>query len=428
MILFKYTNRYNAIIFILWIFYSLPGYSQEEAKKDVGKVAQNVYMNAADDSNIILQDTSNHMTENSPLDIQAGRGIYIMADENKLQMRIMGSIRFSAFYDNRNMTSPNSFSTYLIPTGDNSYRLANYYNSLNFSRLGFEVTRKTAKGDFFTRLEMDFAGPGNTFRIRQAYGQYGHFLVGQTWSLMSNVTSLPAMVDPAGPVGAVKNRTPQMRYSKKMASGFYGSFALEYSLPEYNGTDSVDITFVQTIPNITSRFSKQGKSGSIQISTIIAPISGVDPSGTRNNSFGYGASVSGSVNLKKKDVFLFQGTYGLAISHFINPFSGQGQDMVFDPVDDKIVGLYASGAYISYGHNWPRDISSYFSFGMASVSNRNFQSGSDFDYSYGASGNAFWQIVDGLRIGLEYLYGKRINIDGTHGNADRLWALFYYDF
>ncbi|MDH4090883.1 MAG: DcaP family trimeric outer membrane transporter [Cyclobacteriaceae bacterium] len=374
------------------------------------------------------QDTAVQKREDSRLDITQDRGLYILAEENKLQLRILGSVRFSAFYENKNLNNKNVFSTFEIPTGAKDINIPNYYNSLSFSRLGFEVTRKTLNGNIFIRLETDFAGPGNTFRIRHAYGQYGRWLIGQTWSLLTNASSLPATVDPGGPTGAISSRTPQIRYSLKISERFGFSAAFEYSLPDYASPDSLQITFVQTIPNLTARINREGKYGSFQLGGIFAPIAGYDPDGNKNNSFGYGTSLSGTFELKHSDEILFQGTFGRAISHFINPFQGQGQDMAYDPQTAEFKGLTSAGGFVSYGHHWPRNISSYFSFGMSSIINNSLQVGDDFDYSYSFSGNAFWKIVEGLRIGVEYMYGQRFNIDHSNGNANRTWILFYYDF
>lgn len=385
-------------------------------------------ISVANDGSLIEPDTIHQERENSPLDISNDRGIYIIANNGFLQMRILGSVRFSAFYDFRNLESTNSFNTYEIPTGDDNFKLPNYYNSLNFSRLGFEVTRRTSKYDFFIRLEMDFAGVNNSFRIRHAYGSYGRFLVGQTWSLLCNVEALPATVDPFGPVSSIQVRTPQLRLNHRFTENLNAAIALEYSLPDYIPEDSINIRFVQTIPNITFRFSKKGTFGSVQLAGILAPITGVEEGGSKNTSLGYGLSVSGLFNLKASDEILYQFTLGESISHFLNPFSGSGQDMAYDPDTQTFKGVGTLGGWVSYGHHWPKKISSYFSFGIAPLLNRSFELGSDYDFSYDFSFNGFWTISDGLRVGIEFLVGQRYDIDGANGSASRIWALFYYDF
>lgn len=422
----KYIIYSKVILLFICVFYSKHAYNQE--RTDYNLDSAKVIISTLDSAQIMIQDTVDRKSENSPLDIGQDRGLYILADEGKLQMRILGSVRFSAFYDNKNLSDKNSFNTYTIPTGNENNTISNYYNSLSFSRIGYEITRKISDHDFFIRIESDFAGPNNNYRIRHAYGQYGNFLIGQTWSLLTNVSSLPSTVDPTSADGSINIRTPQIRYSKQISKKLKGFVALEYSLPDLISPDSVNITFVQTIPNVTAKINGTGNLGLLQLSGIIAPITGIDADGNKNTSFGYGVSLSGTFDIYRTDQLFFQGTYGNSIAHFLNPFRNNGQDMAYDPGTSKFSGLDVAGGFLSYGHLWPKGVSSYLSVGIASITNRSFQPGSDFSYSYSISGNSFWKIVQGLRIGLEYMYGERFNIDGSSGSASRIWALFYYDF
>ena len=134
-----------------------------------------------------------------------------------MQLRILGSIRFLAVYDNIYLISKNSLITSEIPTGDENERFPNYFSGLSQTRLGFEVTRKTDPGNLFVRLETDFAGI-NDFRIRHAYGQFQGWLIGLTWSLFTQIRVLPTTVDFSGPTSAVLSRTPQIRYTFKNQS------------------------------------------------------------------------------------------------------------------------------------------------------------------------------------------------------------------
>ncbi len=170
--------------------------------------------------------------EVSPLDISKNRGLFIVTPNGKMQLRILGSVRFSAFYDVVELVTKNTFNTFYIPTGKNNYKIANFHNSLNQTRVGFEVTRLTHNNHtVFIRIETDFSGPGGRYRIRHAYGQYGGFLMGQTWSLFSNVSDLPVTVDKNGPTGSISPLHPQIRYGRDYKN-FNWAVALEYLLPD----------------------------------------------------------------------------------------------------------------------------------------------------------------------------------------------------
>ncbi len=368
--------------------------------------------------------------ELSPLDIQKDRGLYIVTPDGKMQLRILGSVRYSVQYDMVELPIKKTFNTYYVPTGSDNIKIPNYYNDLNQSRLGFEVTRKLEKNDVFIRLESDFNGSNGQFRIRHAYGQIDRFLVGQTWSLFSNVSSLPAMVDGNGPTGSVTLRTPQMRYSGKGPKGTQWAVALEYATPDLSTDqfDTLGISTVQLIPDLTGRFVWEGILGIVQLSGVVTTISKKDINNKVSNSFGIGASLSGTVDLPGKHELLYQYTYGKSIAHFITTFSGTGNDAVFNPNTAEFESLASFGGFMSYGVDLTKKISTHVSFGYAHLFTKDYQPDDSYKNSLSASVDSFWNITEGAKLGLEYVFGQRWNISGQTGQASRVWALFYYDF
>jgi len=369
--------------------------------------------------------------EVSPLDISKNRGLFIVTKDGKMQMRILGSVRFSAFYDDVELPVKSTLNTFFIPTGDDNHIIPNFHNSLNQTRLGFEITRATKKRIIFIRIETDFAGPGGHYRIRHAYGQIGGFLAGKTWSLFSNVNDMPTTVDKNGPTGAISLMNPQIRYGRGYKNLSW-AVGLEYSLPDvYHLTpDSVGVTFttVQMIPDLTSRVGTHGNFGSIQLSFIVKNVTIKDSDSTTSNSIGTGASLSGKFNLTKNQRLYFQFASGRSIAHYISTFSGTGQDAVFNPVTKKFESLYVMSGFLSYGFVWTDRISTNLSVGMAKIFNKSYQPDDAYQNSLSASFDAFWRMIPGARIGVSYTYGQRWNKDGTTGKAGRAWVLFYYDF
>ncbi|MGB6123194.1 MAG: DcaP family trimeric outer membrane transporter, partial [Bacteroidota bacterium] len=271
--------------------------------------------------------------ELSPLDITQDRGLFFVTPDGKMQLRILGSVRFSVLYDLIEFPVSKTFNTFYIPTGSANVKNVNYSNTLDMSRIGFEVTRKLATMDVFVRLESDFNGTNGQFRIRHAYGQTAHFLVGQTWSLFSNVSSLPQMVDPNGPTGSVTLRTPQIRYGHHNKRGTTWAVAFEYSQPDLTlqEFDTTGVSTVQLFPDLTGRIVRQGVFGLVQLSGVFTTISKEGKDNDVSYTFGYGASLSGTLNILGEHAILYQLTYGKAISRFITTFKGTGKDAVYNP-------------------------------------------------------------------------------------------------
>ena len=76
-----------------------------------------------------------------------------------------------------------------------------------------------AEGDFFTS--------GNQFRLRHAYITFGDFLIGQTWTTLSFLESLPFMIDFAAGDALFGGRAPQIRYTKTLSDQWKVAVAVE---------------------------------------------------------------------------------------------------------------------------------------------------------------------------------------------------------
>ncbi|TDQ19285.1 hypothetical protein DFQ04_1106 [Algoriphagus boseongensis] len=370
---------------------------------------------------------STRIQEAAPLDIADDRGLYIRTTDGKIQLRILGSVRYLVVFDGLNLSSKNSFRTDEIPTGALNKAFPNYYNGLDQTRLGFEVTRKTDKGDVFIRLETDFAGD-NGFRIRHSYGQFDQFLFGQTWSLFSHVNALPAMVDFSGPTGSIIARTPQLRYS--VPKTFFGAnvaVGLEYIIPNLTVPDSIAGQTFQLFPDITMRLDKVYPWGSVQLSGIIPMLSGRSFEDQLILKPGWGISGSTVVNSWKNGKWYLQGVIGQAITRYFNDLSGIGSDVVIDP-DGEIKSPLSVGLYGTYEHSWRQNIYSNFTAGWLHLQTYGFTE--DFAYKKGYSFrvNTFWDLTEGAKIGGEAIWGNRVDNDRQKGNALRLNILFYYDF
>ena len=82
------------------------------------------------ETNFIIDSTlvpdSTNLVKTAPLDIGANRGLFIITPDQKMQMRILGSVRYLVDFDNIDLQNKNSYNTYEIPTGDQNVRLPNY--------------------------------------------------------------------------------------------------------------------------------------------------------------------------------------------------------------------------------------------------------------------------------------------------------------
>ena len=386
-----------------------------------------IYIGSGLDPDSHNNDTTK-IIEDAALDIAQDRGLFIVTTDRQMQLRILGSVRYLIVYDDNDLPSKNSLISYQIEVGDENQRIPNYYNGLQQSRLGFEVTRLTEKGNVFVRLETDFAGITG-YRIRHAYGQYKQLLFGQTWSLFSQISTLPATVGTGGPAGSISVRTPQIRFTPGNAfPNSILSLGLEYFKPDIFIPDTLGAKSFQAIPDITSRIIKPMKWGSIQLSAILPILSGLSPEGKYVFRPGWGVSFSTVIDSWAGGKWYFHAAGGQAIARFFNDLSGQGLDVMYNPQSQTSYLPITFGTYLTYEHHWTDKGFSNITYGLLIFQNEDFSPNDTYNQGNNFRINTFWSIVEGSRLGFEYIHAFRKNKDEVKGTTNRINLLFYYDF
>lgn len=435
-------NAYSLAFYVVCIGLSMTNFSafgQQDSKNNTTKTVVPVLKTdttmaqvnfSPNDSTIFQEDTiRDQHNDVSPLDIGSDRGIFILSSNRLLQLRILGSVRANFNFSDQDLVDPQTFNPYYIPT-DALTKSPNFFAGLEQTRLAFEVTRRTkTMGDVFIRIEGDFKNSSKSYRIRHAYGQMGNLLLGQTWSLMNNVSYQPAIVSLDGPAGGSGLRTTQFRYSRSFKNKkMMWNAAVEYSLPSFSIPDSLSGKLLQVIPDFTGRYSYFSNKISFRVAAVISTISGRIESDDISYSFGVGASFSGWMKLNEKSRLYLTMTSGRAISHFIDMFSGNNQDMTYNPNTNRFEALVSTSGFLGYDHNLPNDFSASFSFGASAITNHAFQPADAYSHSYNALLNLFWEPINGARLGIEYANGQRFDYGGSSGVSNRVSMLMYYDF
>jgi len=384
-------------------------------------------------NDLFCQDTIRTVSDSTithdkhPQDLPEDIGFYIRSTDKKSYLRLYGSIRLNGAYDKGGLKTKQTFSTYDIPTDikDNESR---FFMSPYQSRLGVDVKIITFVGPVNLKLESDFLGAGNSFRIRHAYGTIGDFLFGQTWSVFGDPTSIPNTVDQDGPNSSLSERTIQVRYEPKK-SLLNWTIAIESPNPDITNPDSLEIDPVfQSFPDITGRVKFTFSSGYIRLGGIFRSITVRNIDNSLKVLAGYGGLFSTSLNLSRMITLKSQISIGKGISRYITGLTGKGQDVIFDPIDKNNQLLFSFGGFVSASYQFKKHLTSAITLGMIRIRNQDFQSGNSFKSSFYTSLNAFYKILESSEIGAEYSFGKRINKDRTNGNANRISFIGFINF
>jgi hypothetical protein len=364
-----------------------------------------------------------------PQDSPEERGFLIRTADGKSQLRIRGSVRLHGVFDLNGLQNQNLFSVYDIPVGDANTTEPRFSMSVNQTRIGLEALRWTTLGDVFIRIEGDFYGQSNNFRLRHAFGQLNSFSGGLTWSTFGDVASIPQTVDLDGPPSSVAERTVQIRYSKSATDDLRWAVSVESPEPDIESPDTIRVEpAFQSFPNIVARVRKFGDWGHTQLAVIVRSISAKDVEANTDYLAGFGILLSGTMELTPENELFYQVVYGSAISKLIGGLTGRGLDVVYNPTTGKYETITTMGGYISFSHSWKEDLSSNLTIGMINLRNKDFQPDDAFGFSGYGSFNLFWEATAGSRLGVEYSYGRRQDKDGSSGDANRLAFIIYYDF
>ncbi|MCB1689359.1 MAG: porin [Halioglobus sp.] len=173
------------------------------------------------------------------------------------------------------------------------------------SRLNFDLRSATDYGIMRAFIEGDFAGEGDTFRMRHAFGQWRQMLAGKTWSTFMDPDASPEEIDFEGLNGRINVRQAQVRFMPTFGKAYELQFALEDPNPEIQNGSGVTRT-----PDIViaGRFQPRDRLH-VKLALLTREIRGQDTdTGDVEKQWAWGTSLSGrflTPQLDARDSLLF---------------------------------------------------------------------------------------------------------------------------
>ena len=356
---------------------------------------------------------------------------YIRIPNTDASMKLGGYVKMSVVNSFDQVGSEDRFVVGTIPvTGEDAVAANEASLTTRQSRLNLDVRRSTERGPLRAFIEGDFAGEGDTFRLRHAYGQFGQLLAGQTWSTFTDTEVVPEDIDFEGLNGRVIVRQPQLRYFPNIGRDVQLAIAIEDPSPDVTG--GMGLT---EIPDIVasirrSRWDKLHIRSALLLRQIQAEPD--DSPGVQETDTGWALSLSGYVPIlawSEHDKFMFQMNYGEGIGRYINDLASVGgQDAVFDPVTGELKAVPAFGGYVAFEHWWSNKMRSTFVLGLTDVDNFDFQPDDAYKRTTRVTANFLYSPIPRLDLGGELLWGERENKDGMTGDAVQMQIAAKYIF
>lgn len=303
------------------------------------------------------------------------------------------------------------------------------------TRFHFEMRNSESPHENSLFLEFDFFDESNpsSVRLRHAYVRYGKLLVGQTWTLLTELRQLPLILDFAAGDSLLGGRTEQVRWTESSRDKTFGwAVALENFDDSgiYNPTNLTGVAR-SDFPRLASGFTKLwewlvwstgvaitqlrfdgaggvGDSSELAVTATTAGRAYLDES--KGNWFGFGFGYqSGSIT----DVITY------ANAGVPNAAIDANGELDLAKGWNTQLGLHLT---------WTPSLSSNFSYAYAKLTDVPDMFEPDWIRIGSAiHANLIYKYDNQLSMGMEVMHGVRENVSGRDGDAQRIqFSTFYY--
>lgn len=305
------------------------------------------------------------------------------------------------------------------------------------SRFWFDAVSPTEYGDLSAYVEIDFVssdGSGNERvsnsynpRLRHAYGTFGNFTAGQTYTTFLNTLSYPELNDALGPIGILNVRQPLLRY-ERTRDVMRWSFALEQ--PETVVRDAGGTRFAaddDRFPDTIARVDVDNDRGHWSVAAMLRELR-VDhlsvPGSDR--SLAGALSASGRIYTGSVDNVRFALTWGEGVGRYV---SFNAFDDAALLADGSLEPISVWSGFAAYQHWWSDRLRSNWAVGIAEADiDPALLPGTTNEAFLSSHLNLLWSPIPEATIGIEWLYGERRLANGTQGSFNRFQVTSLYKF
>ncbi len=273
--------------------------------------------------------------------------------------------------------------------------------------------------------------------VQYAYIKYRGIEAGYDYSVFSDNGAMPPTIDYEGPNSSTAIAVPMLSYTYTFGKKKNLDATIGVELPSPSITNAAHTRLVnQAVPNIpiALRYYWNDKNDWVKASAIVRNIMYRDElSGKNVDVAGWGVSFSGTAEIIPNLRAFWTGVYGHGIASLIQDCSGLNMDL--SPVGDKnhLTTSKSWGAFGGLQYNFTEDVYCSATYSHVRNYSKGWENGEfpyadQYKYAQYAVGNIFWNITPIITTGLEYIYGRRVNVDGTQAHDNRMQAMLQVSF
>ena len=361
------------------------------------------------------------------------------APNNKFMLGLGATVTLRTSYDFMGAMGNIDFVPYDIPMTKGYANQQRVMMDASTSRIFLKgIINSERLGRIVAFTDIDFRG-GDAFsyipRLRSAYVQVMGFTVGRDVTTFCDLMAAPTTIDFQGPNAYNFRFTEMIRYEHTCWDKHI-TFGAALEVPIVNATYGENFSAIyQRVPDGIAYLQYawgEKRSSHIRLSGVIRDMYLHDNRlGKNTTQLGWGAQLSGHIEIGKWVDLYMNGVYGRGITRYIQDLAGTPYDFTYNPKDPtklqmpKMWGWQAAAQVnIIPGMCWV-------SGGYSNVHlERDNGALSDNQYKRGEYifGNAFCNITPNFTMALEYLHGTRENMNDVHKRANRISIMAQYNF
>ena len=382
----------------------------------------------------------NVFVENAPqsFNVPGAPRFAIMGKDHKFYLGITGFVKGTMSYDfGHPINDPNKFTTSAIPMHQQPGNGGLIQFSAAQSAIAFNmVALPGTDNQIGAYISANFLGGNYNFNLQYAYLKYRGILAGYNHSLFSDMASAPPTIDYEGAPSLAPIPNGVLNYTHGFNPHWSAGIGLEMPIASATTTTG-SYTVNQRVPDIPAYVQYCWDNGGswLRLSGIVRNMMYRDVVADRNRSLvGWGVKLSGSTTIAGPLRAYCQGTYGKGIASYFQDLYDGGLDMVPDAsTAGQLSTVRAWGGLAGVQYTFSKNLFATVTYSQVRNYAPAYTGGttawSD-QYRYGqyVVANVFYNIKSYLQWGIEYLWGKRSDMNGLSAHDNRLQTMLQISF
>lgn len=273
-----------------------------------------------------------------------------------------------------------------------------------------------------------FIGKNYAFQLENAWVSVLGIRAGYGYGVFCDNDAMPPTIDHQGPNAAISVNNGLIDYTHTIGDSWTLAVGLEQPLSAYNASRYTSAVNQRT-PDIPISATYSNENVTFKAAFLWRGIQYRDNLADKNRTaHAYGASLSGYGNIVDGLQYRFQTTIGRGISSYYQDLNGLNLDLCPSINNSgKLSSIKSWGGYWGLGYNFSSKFTSSLTYSHLRIY-PDAMPGSTYSYGQYACANFFWSFNSALQWGIEYIYGRRVNLDHSQAHDSRLHTMLAFTF